>query len=451
MAPSGPAVAACVLGTAVSALACAVQPLESEARCTVPAHYSSQGEPPPPFGHETLRLFGLDAGYTNLNHGSYGALPLAVSGALRRYEARMEANPDRWFRREVYGRMDAVRAQLASYLGADPEDVVFVPNASHGINAVLRSRDLGKLLSRGGRGSRVLFLSTAYKMVRNALKYEMANRVTMTEVEIEWPATHGDILRSVDAEITRTNGALPVRLCIFSHIVSVPSALLPIKSLTKLCHRHGALVLIDGAHALGQVPVNLTDIGADFWVGNGHKWLYSPKGSAVLWVRRDRQALVEPTTISWLGRGVSHFQKSFSYTGTSSYSAYLAMADALEFRRWLGGDRAISDYTHHLAMRAGARLAEMFGTDVLFEDDRMYVAMVDVLLPVDVADAVAKALPFALLDGHDTYVPTHRLRVAGKGFRWFIRVSCQIYMEMSDVEELGWSVLDVLAKASASK
>ena len=392
------------------------------------------------FGHKLRSLFALADNYTNLNHGSYGSPPKRVLEAAREWELRMESNPDRWFRYDVYGLVDRVRERLAAYLGADPEDIAFVPNASHGVNAVLRSL---KVPAK----KKILYLSSAYKMVKNTLDFlETFREDQLLEVPVTWPATQDEIVASVSAALEANPGA--VHAASFSHIVSVPGAVLPVKALTKLCQRHGALVLIDGAHALGQVPVNLTDIGADFWVGNGHKWLYSPKGSAVLWVRRDRQALVEPTTISWEGQGKTHFQVAFSYTGTSSYSPYLAMADALDFRQSLGGESAIFNYMHELAVRGGAKLAEIFGTEVLNGND-MVGAMVDVRVPTRNA-TVAQQLPQRLLERYNTWVPVYPLPYSdvADDTKYYVRVSCQVYNEMSDLEMLGTAMIKLIAELS---
>ena len=120
-----------------------------------------------------------------------------------------------------------------------------------------------------------------------------------------------------------------------------------------LCHAHGVLVLIDGAHALGQIPLALDDLGADFYVTNGHKWLNTHKGTALLWVRRDVQHLIEPTTISWEGPGASHFQSAFSFKGTMDASGAFTMGAALDFRDRLGGEAAIINYTHTCAVEGG--------------------------------------------------------------------------------------------------
>jgi selenocysteine lyase/cysteine desulfurase len=189
------------------------------------------------------------------------------------------------------------------------------------------------------------------------------------------PATSDSILKQVSSFLDLYGDY--VYLASFSHIASLPAVILPVKELVALCASRGILTLIDGAHALGQIPVNVTDINANFWLGNGHKWLYSPKGTAILWARKDSQSLLVPTTISeWPGS----FQDQFIYVGTTSYAPFLAMQAALDFRISIGGEDAIFSYIHNLAIKAGQILATTWATDVLL-DQSMYAAMVDVRVP----------------------------------------------------------------------
>jgi selenocysteine lyase/cysteine desulfurase len=194
-------------------------------------------------------------------------------------------------------------------------------------------------------------------------------------VNITMPASRASILNEVSAFLKAHGGS--VYLASFSHIASIPAIILPVKELVALCSSYGILTLIDGAHALGHIPVNVTDINANFWLGNGHKWLYSPKGSAILWARKDSQSYLVPTTISeWPGS----FQDQFIYVGTTSYAPFLAMQAALDFRTSIGGEDAIFSYIHNLAIKAGQILASAWATDVLL-DESMYAAMVDVRVP----------------------------------------------------------------------
>ena len=392
-----------------------------------------------PFGHNVLQYFALNKSYVNLNHGSYGATSLSVLKAAESYEMAMEQRPDEWFRYVIYDKMDELRKVFAKYINADPDEIVFVPNASHGVNAILRSLKI-KL------GEKILFLNVAYTMVKNTIKYlHDFNDDSLLQVDIKMPGTKDSILDAVRTALENNKGA--VKVASFSHIVSLPAMILPIKELIQLCHQYGVLVLIDGAHALGQISLDMKAYNADFYVGNGHKWLYSPKGSAVLYVRKDVQSLIEPTTISWEGSSVypSHFQKAFAYQGTSSYSPYLAMNDALVFREFLGGEKKIHQYMHELAVKAGHLMAKIFKTNVLFEDDSSrYAAMVDVRLPTQ-NETLVNSIPLQLLSQYDTWVPTYDIGAfGGAEGEYYVRVSCQVYNEISDIEFLANAILAII-------
>jgi len=283
---------------------------------------------------------------------------------------------------------------MAAYIGSGVNDTVFVENASNGVNAVVRS-----LARSAPPNKKFLFLNTAYYMVKMVMSF--VEGPNLLQVNVSQPLTSQSVIAAVKASL-QSQPAGSVYAAAFSHIVSVPGVILPVKELTALCHSYGVLVLIDGAHALGQIPVNVVDINADFWLGNGHKWLYSPKGSAILWVRPDRQALIEPTVISWEGQGSSHFLMAFSYVGTTTDSQYLAMSAALDFRESMGGDEAIVRYMHELAVKGGVILATAWKTEVLFSEESMYGAMVDVRVPTTNA-TIGAGLAMAVFHKFNTF------------------------------------------------
>lgn len=398
------------------------------------------------FGHELLPRFGFRRGYVNLNHGSYGSTPLDVSANVSAWSRLVEEAPDAFYRQGVaphcmFDFQDEVRGLMAGYIGAAANDTVFVENASSGVNAVLRS-----LARSMPAGKRVLVLSTAYYMVRMALHYLEPAQTLLVNVTL--PGSDESIVAAVSAALAANPGS--VYAATFSHIVSVPALILPVAALAAVCKAHGALVLVDGAHALGQIPVDVRALaahGVDFWLGNGHKWLYSPKGTALLWVRPSLQPLIEPTTISWEGRGATHFQLAFSYVGTSDESRKLAMAAALVFRESIGGDAAVMAYMHDLAVTGGRALAAAWGTELLFADTARFAAMVDVRVPTTNA-TLAHAIGPALMARYNTFVPVYDLASVDGGATpdvFYARVSCQVYTELADIEFLGNAVLSIIA------
>lgn len=205
-------------------------------------------------------------------------------------------------------------------------------------------------------------------------------------------------------------------------------------------------MLVDGAHALGQIPLDVPSIGADYYVGNAHKWLYSPKGSAFLWVHPDAQEEVWPVVVSG-GPGDTPFQQRFSWAGTADFSAYFALERAMEFRASLpGGDSGCMDYMTSLSNEGGRLLADAWETDTLTDDARdMQAAMVNVKVPLqplpDPDVLTPGGMAQRLLARHNTYVPVFEVN----GW-WYVRVSAQIYNSLEDFEHLAQAVLQVVGE-----
>jgi len=283
--------------------------------------------------------------------------------------------------------------------------------------------------------SKILILDTAYPMVKNILKYlELFYGLKTVVVHLPFPTDDDKVVELV----TKTLNENPdIVMASFSHIISTPGIILPVKALAQLCRSKNVLTLIDGAHALGQIPIDVKDINADFYLSNGHKWLYTPKGSAFLWVRKTLQVFIYPAIISGLGEGNTDFQKQFSYIGTTDYSAYLCFSEALAFRK-VFGEKAIMDYIHNLAMEGGTFLARAWGTEILAPS--MTGAMVNVRIP-STNETLISALPKLLLDKYHTWVPFYALQ--GTNI-WYTRVSAQIFNNMSDFEVLAAAVLALL-------
>ena len=259
------------------------------------------------FGRALRARFNLADGFTNFNHGSFGAVPKDVSAAQHKYLLQCEARPDRWFRQDYFACVDEARRKLAAYINAPSvDDVVMVENASGGVNAVMRSMNWAD-------GGVILYLSSAYAMVKHTAEWlaatDAAGRVRNIEVQLgaDFPmAGDASVLAPLKAALAEHAGT--IRLLVISHITSVPAVTLPVAEILALARAAGDIaVLVDGAHALGQVDIDLQAMGdPDFYVSNAHKWLYAPKGAAFLYVRKDRQLphFPEPSVISSSGKRV---------------------------------------------------------------------------------------------------------------------------------------------------
>jgi isopenicillin-N epimerase len=360
----------------------------------------------------------LDPDFLTVNHGSYGATPLVVLAEQDRWRRRMEAQPTRFFSQEMRGPLREAAASLGRFVGAEGEGIAFVPNATTGCNAVLRSL-------RFAADDEILHVSHVYNAVRNTMLH-VAGWVGAKVVAAEIPFPQPDkatILKNIERAISKRT-----RIAVFDHITSPSGLVLPIAEMIGLCRAAGVPVLVDGAHGPGQVPLDLPQLGADWYVGNCHKWLSAPKGSGFLYARPDRRTDLHPVTISHGYR--DGFTQEFDWTGTVDPSAYLAVPAAIAFFEGLGGT-GLMERNRRLAADAARLLAARLGTDVGAAIE-MTGSMALVRLPIELeatrpqSDKVREALRAAGADS-----PVHPL--AG---RVWLRLSAYAYNEMADYERL---------------
>jgi isopenicillin-N epimerase len=202
----------------------------------------------------------------------------------------MEMNPDQWFDHDKKLLLHQSSTELAKFVGADPDSIVLLENVTNGVNSVMRSMDLQE-------GDEVLCLSLAYPGIHNTLRticYNLQTMVELVEVKISLPLVDfQSLINMVLDAITDTT-----KLAVFDHISSPHGLLLPVEALVQACHQRGVPVLIDGAHAPGQLPLNLKALDADFYVGNCYKWLFAPKGCAFMCVKREHHHMVRPVVTS---------------------------------------------------------------------------------------------------------------------------------------------------------
>ena len=303
----------------------------------------------------------LDPDVVFLNHGSFGACPTVVLEAQRELRARLESQPLRFFLREYPALLQAALEDVGAFVGADASDVVFVNNATTGVNTVLRSVQLAP-------GDEVLLTDQAYGACRLAAEH-VANRrgARVAVARIPFPVeSEADVVRAVTSAVTDRT-----RLALLDHVTSPTGLVLPIERLVADLQDRGVDVLVDGAHALGMVPLSLDELGAAYYVANCHKWVCSPKGAAILHVRRDLQKRLRPLVISH-GAGIhapppgpSAFQLEMGWTGTGDPTAWLAVPAALRFLRDLlpGGWTALRARNRTLALEARGWLGEALCPD----------------------------------------------------------------------------------------
>ena len=391
---------------------------------TTPSPANLLPKPNVSFGHALRDLWSLDANIHFLNHGSFGATPQYVLAAQSRWREAMEHEPVRFMLDELPEALRAAAARLAGFVGASPSRLAFVENATAGVNAVLRS-------IRWQAGDRVVLANHAYPAVKNALRF-FAERhgLVVVEARVPWPLTDEAALIEAYAQAL-AGGA---RLAIIDHIFSPLAVVTPLEAIVSLCRVRGIPVLVDGAHAPGLLPLALDalgDSGVDWYVGNCHKWLCAPKACGFIVATPAGQRDLHPTVISNdYGDG---FEKEFAWTGTGDPSARLAVPAALTFIEALGVER----YRHALrdqARAAAASIADAWGVEP-GAPPKMFAAMVTLPLPLTVNEpATAEAVMrwrHKLLHEHRIEVP-----IIAINERLWVRISAQVYNEMSDYEAL---------------
>jgi isopenicillin-N epimerase len=391
--------------------------------------------------NEWAALWPLDRSVAFLNHGSYGACPAEVLRYQAALRAEMEAEPVRFLGRELDDRLDAARARLGAFVGADPDDLAFVSNATGGVNAVLRSLRLAP-------GDELLTTDHAYQACRNTLDF-VAERsgARVVTVTLPFPVTSPQAI--VDVVLA---GVTPrTRLALLDHITSPTALILPLERLVTALAARGVDAVVDGAHAPGMVPLDLRALAAAYYSGNCHKWLCTPKGSAFLWVRRDRQADVHPLTISHGARGEragrSRFRLEFDWTGTQDPTAWLTVPKAIDYLAGLvpGGWPALMARNRALALEARRLLCETVGTAPACPDE-MIGSIASVILPdnrtVETGWRVRDPIQGRLFEAWGIEVPIMRWPAPPKRM---IRVSAQLYNHLPQYVRLAEALRKELA------
>jgi isopenicillin-N epimerase len=389
---------------------------------------------------ELAALWPLDRDVVFLNHGSFGACPSAVLRQQAALRDELEAEPVRFLSREIDDRLAAARKALAAFVGADPDDLAFVVNATSGVNAVLRSRVFAA-------NDELLVTDHAYNACRNTLNF-VAERSGARVVVVTIPFPVGSPGEVVDAVLARVTPR--TRLALLDHVTSPTGLILPVERLSAALRGRGVDVLIDGAHAPGMLPVNLSALGATYYSGNCHKWLCAPKGSAFLWTRRDRQLDVRPLTIShganavWPGR--SRYRLEFDWTGTSDPTAWLTVPRAIEYLGGLlpGGWPALMARNHALAVDARRLLCEALDTPPPCPDD-MIGSLASLRLPDGDGEARWRRvdpLQRRLFEAWGIEVPVMSWPAPP---RRLIRISAQLYNRREHYERLAQALAKELA------
>lgn len=354
-----------------------------------------------------------------LNHGSFGACPRPVFEDYQRWQRELETQPVEFLGRRFDDLMRAAREPLAAYVNCDADDLVYVPNATTGLNVVARSLKLNP-------GDEIVTTDHEYGALDRTWTFlSEKSGAVYKRVPIPVPVTTADdfIERVWSAVTPRT------RVLFLSHITSPTALLFPLQALVRRARAAGIVSMIDGAHSVGQIPLDLCALDADVYASNAHKWLCAPKGSAFLYVRRALQDQIEPLVVSWGWRPEkitgTRFVMEQEWQGTREIAAYLATPRAIQFLQENDWD-AVRAECHALARYAQQKICAHFGVEPLSSPE-WFAQMVTIPLPPCSRESVKTRL----YDEFRIEVPI----VEWNG-RQFVRVSVQAYNTRADVDAL---------------
>ena len=372
----------------------------------------------PSEGHAALEQFQLSPDLIHLNHGSYGAVPKAVRDAQDRWRAHIESNPTGFFRDELPAELRRLAGIAAARFGGKPNDWVFCENATAAVNSVLASFGLRA-------GDEIVTTSHAYGAVLKAMRI-WAQRFGAKVVVAQIPAVVESEEQVVQAIAESFSDR--TRLLVIDHITSATAIVFPVSQIVKAAHARGIAVLVDGAHVPGHLPLDVDAIGADWYTGNAHKWLFAPKGCGLLWTARERQAQTLPTVLSH--GAPDGYTQAFDWIGTRDVTAWLCFEAAARFHDARGSESLMAR-NRDLAEQACALLASRLGM-LPTAPASMRGAMACLTLRPTLADsATVVGVMKHLRECCGAIVPVYLFQET-----LCVRISAQIYNEMRDYEML---------------
>lgn len=356
-----------------------------------------------------------------LNHGSFGACPREVFAVYQKWQMRLEKQPVLLLGREITHLLGEARHALGTYMHAHADNLVFVPNSTHGANIVAHSL-------RFAPGDEILATNHEYGACDRMWEMLCAQSGALyTKQRLSLPcASQEELLEQFWQGVTPRT-----KLIFISHVTSATALHLPVQAICQRARGAGILTLIDGSHAPALLDLDLTALDADFYTGNCHKWLCSPKGAGFLHVRKELQHLVQPLIISWGGLGQfitgNRFLDDFEWTGTDDPSAYLTVPTAIDFQRrndW----HSVRARCRALAMETKQRLCALPGIRALYPDNNnLYFQFFTVALP----PCNTKALKERLYNEHSIEVVVMEWNSTP-----VLRVSVQAYNTPQDMDTL---------------
>jgi len=380
-------------------------------------------------------LWSLDTNVVFLNHGSFGACPKAVLAVQQSLRSQLEQDPANFFGRKWEPLIDNARSKLAAFINADIQDLVFVPNATTGVNSVLRSLTFSP-------DDEILTTNHEYNACRNALNF-IASRTGAKVVVAQVPFPIESPQQVIAAVIDKVSSK--TRLALLDHVTSQTGLIFPIQKLVQELQAWGVDTLVDGAHAPGMINLNMQEIGATYYTGNCHKWLSAPKGAAFLYVQRDKHPQIHPLTISHGANSPrtdkSRFQLEFDWTGTDDPTAYMCVPEAIAFMGSLlpGAWVELMQRNHQLVLKGRQILCDALKIQPPCPEE-MIGSMAVVPMPASLENYSYMSLHDVLFDKYVIQVqvvpwhePPHLL----------VRISAQIYNTLDQYKYLAKALIDL--------
>jgi isopenicillin-N epimerase len=381
----------------------------------------SAGDPPAPLPGARL-LFSLDPAVSYLNHGSFGAVPIGVQRTQQRLRDEIEANPHKFHTQGLVDRVIHTRRHVASFLGADPDGSALVPNTTAAVSLVLQSVRLES-------ADEVLLTDHGYGSVEMAARRQCRRAgATARTVALPLGASPAEVISRVRAALRPGK----TKLLIIDQIASATAMIFPVREIAAAAREHEIPVLVDAAHVPGMLPVDVSAIGADFWVGNLHKWAFAPRGTALLAVAPAWRRRIEPLIVSWDQE--QGFPLAVESQGTIDYTPWLAAPTGLFTLRTLGWEAVRA---HNAALAAygqrvvGAALG--LSPSELPRPGTPEVAMRIVPLPAGLATTTPEAVA---LRQHIADKLATETAVNAWGGRGLLRLSAQIYNRADEYDRL---------------
>ena len=383
------------------------------------------------FGKSIRELWTLDDNVTYLNHGSYGATPLEIIKAAEKIQRELEREPVSFFADKFFDLLRYNAAELASFIGTTQGNIALLENATAAVNTVLRS-----ILPSLRNKDEIIINNHTYPAVKMACKYIAdVSGCTIKEITLPYPQNSYD--EWIDLYAHSINKS--TKLIIIDHILYTTGAIAPVKEIAEIAREKNVPVLVDGAHVPGMIELNIDSLGVDWYTGNCHKWLFAPKGAAFLYTAPAQQNKTHPLSISYY-YGES-YTKEFDWTGTHNPASQLVISKAIDFHRRLGSTD-IYNYMHKLVVEGRKKIADELNYDITIPDN-----MSGALAAIELYDIKPKKKDY-VNELRKHFFKKYNIEVAFTEFdgRILLRLSAQIYNEISDYNKLTKALKDFLPK-----